>query len=78
MSKGLHATKTGEIVFVAPLGGNHYRLDYSDGRVTFIWPTRTAGSTAEILRQPGPGEYFLMYQMQYQPIKVDIISTIGA
>ncbi len=30
MSKGLHATKTGEIVFVTPLGGNHYRLDYSD------------------------------------------------
>jgi hypothetical protein len=36
MSKGLHATKTGEIVYVTPLGGNHYRLDYSDGRVTFI------------------------------------------
>ncbi len=36
MSKGFHATKTGEIVFVTPLGGNHYRLDYSDGRVTFI------------------------------------------
>lgn len=36
MSKGIHTTKTGELVFVTPLGENHYRLDYSDGRVTFI------------------------------------------
>lgn len=36
MSKGIHRTKTGELVHVTPMGGNHYRLDYSDGRVTFI------------------------------------------
>lgn len=36
MSKGIHTTKTGERVYVTPLGGNHYRLDYIDGRVTFI------------------------------------------
>lgn len=36
MSKGIHTTKTGEIVYVTPLGENHYRLDYSDGRTTFI------------------------------------------
>jgi hypothetical protein len=36
MAKGIHATKTGEYVFVTPMGDNHYRLDYADGRVTFI------------------------------------------
>jgi len=36
MSKGIHVTKTGEYVLVTPLGGNHYRLDYGNGRVTFI------------------------------------------
>lgn len=36
MSQGMHTTKTGEIVYVTPLGDNHYRLDYPCGRVTFI------------------------------------------
>lgn len=36
MSKGLHTTKSGKTVYVTPLGDNHYRLDYSDGTVTFI------------------------------------------
>lgn len=36
MSQGYHLTKTNERVYVTPLGGGNYRLDYADGRVTFI------------------------------------------
>ena len=36
MSKGFHTTRTGERVHVTPLGEGHYRITYSDGRVTFL------------------------------------------
>ncbi len=36
MSKGFHTTKTGETVYVTPLGNGRYRLDYDNGQTTFV------------------------------------------
>ena len=36
MSRGLHTTKTGEVVYVTPMGNGHYQLRYSDGHITVI------------------------------------------